>query len=111
MEAIQAEIISLVAIVIASLIGILTQKVTEFLKDKGVITKLENKKELTKIVIGAVQQIHTELGGNEKLNVAKSELLRLANEKGIKISEHEMDLLIESSVREMRQAVQVELSK
>ena len=111
MEAIQTEIISLVIVVIGVFMGIVTQKTASFLNSKGFIVKLENNKELAKIVVNAVQQTYKELNGAEKLNAAKSEFIRLANEKGIKVSENEMNLLIESTVKEMKEAVEKELKK
>jgi|SRR5690606_14528087 len=110
-EAIQTELINLVVVVITALIGIVTQKVTAFLKEKGVVAKLEGNKELVKIAVNAVEQTYKELNGEEKLNVAKLELVKLMNEKKIKISEQEIDMLIESAVKEMNDSIKKELSK
>lgn len=111
MEAIQAELISLFAMVIVSIVGIVAQKATAYLKQKGLVSKLESNKELTKLVVRAVEQTYNHLNGNEKLGVAKMELVELAKSKGIKISEKEIDLLIEASVKEMKDSVKTELDK
>lgn len=111
MEAIQAELINLVIVVITALIGIVTQKVTAYLKAKGTIAKLETNRELVRIVVNAVEQTYQHLNGEEKLNVAKIELVKLMNDKKIKISEKEIDTLIESAVKEMNDAIKRELNK
>lgn len=110
MEAIQAELVNLVIVVVTVLIGWVTQKVTAYLKEKGLIAKLEANKELVRIVVNAVEQTYKHLNGDEKLKVAKVELVKLMNEKRIKISEQEIDTLIESAVKEMNDAIKKELN-
>lgn len=111
MESIQAELINLVIVVITALVGLVTQKVTVYLKEKGLIAKLESNKELVRIVVNAVEQTYKHLDGDEKLKVAKIELVKLMNEKKIKISEKEINTLIESAVKEMNDAIKKELNK
>lgn len=111
MESIQAELINLVIVVITVLVGWVAQKVTAYFKEKGLITKLETNKELVRIVVNAVEQTYKHLNGDEKLKVAKIELVKLMNEKKIKISEKEIDTLIESAVKEMNDAIKKELNK
>lgn len=111
MEALQTEIINLLAVVIAGCVGMATKAVMSYLKKKGVITKIESHNELAKIVVNAVEQTYKHLHGEEKLNLAKIELLKIAKEKGLKVSEKELDLLIESSVKEMNKAIKDELKK
>ncbi len=101
MEAIQAELINFLMVVIVGLIGWVTQRVTVFLKEKGVLAKLESNKEIVRTVVNAVEQMYHHLNGEEKLNVAKLELVKVMSEKKIRISEKEIDLLIESIVKEM----------
>ena len=110
MEAIQAELINLIIAVITVLAGLITQKVTSYLKQKGIIAKLEANKELVRIVVNAVEQTYQHLNGEEKLKVAKIELVKLMNEKKIKISEQEVDILIESVVKEMNDVIKKELN-
>lgn len=111
MEAIQTELINFVIVVITALVGWITQKVTSYLKQKGVIAKLEANKELVRIVVNAIEQTYQHLNGEEKFKVAKIELVKLMNEKKIKISEQEVDILIESVVKEMNDAIKKELNK
>lgn len=112
MHDLQAEIINIVALVIASVLGIVAKQVTSFLKKKGIVAQIESHKELANIVVKGVEQTYNNvLHGEEKLNVAKIEIIKLAKAKGIKISEKEIDLLIEASVKEMNKAVKEELKK
>jgi hypothetical protein len=111
MEAIQVEIMNLVVAVLVACVGIVTRQVVKYLKSKGIVSQLENNKELVGIVVKAVEQTYKTLHGEEKLNVAKLEVVKLMNEKKIKISEKEIDLLIESSVKEMKDTVKDELKK
>lgn len=110
-ESLQAEIINLLALLIAGAVGLVAKQITSYLKKKGIIAQIESHKEIAKIVVGAVEQTYNHLHGQEKLNVAKIELIKMAKNKGIKISEKELDLLIESAVKEMNRAVKEELKK
>lgn len=105
MEMLQAEIINLVAVIVAGCIGLATKSAMSYLKKKGIIAKIEGNKELANIVVGAVEQTYKHLHGEEKLNLAKIELVKMAKDKGLKINEKELDMLIESSVKEMNKAI------
>jgi ribosomal protein L20A (L18A) len=49
------------------------------------LLQLESHKELVKIVVAGVEQVYAHLHGKEKLNMAKIEIIKLANSKGIKV--------------------------
>lgn len=112
MEAIQAELLNLLVAVLVGCVGLATRQVIKYLKSKGLITQLENNKEIVGVVVKAVEQLYkNQLNGDEKLNMAKLEVVKLMNEKKIKISEKEIDILIEASVKEMKDTVKEELNK
>lgn len=100
-EVIQGELINLLVAVVVACVGLVTRQVVKYLNRKGIVVQLENNKELVKIVVGAIEQTYKELNGFEKLNMAKLDLVKLMNEKKIKISEKEIDIMIEAMVREM----------
>lgn len=102
MDNIQLEVMELAVAVLVGLAGWATKALVGYLKKKGILTELEENKELVKIVVGAVEQTYDHLKGDEKLNVAKMELVKLMNEKKIKVSEKEIDVLIEAMVKEMK---------
>ncbi len=105
MENLQLEIINLAIVVITTLVGWVTKNAVAYLKKKGIISKLESNKALVKIAVDAVEQTYKTLHGKEKFNMAKAEVVELAQSKGIKITEKEIDLLIESVVKEMNETI------
>lgn len=111
MEMLQEQIVEIAVLIIASLLGLITRSVMSYLKKKGVVAKIEGNKQIADIVVGAIEQTYKHLHGDEKLNLAKIELIKISKQKGLKISEKELDLLIESSVKEMNKAVRESISK
>lgn len=111
MEVLIPELFDIVVILITILVGAVSRYAIKFLKEKGLLAKLQNNKELVKIAVNAVEQTYKTLEGSEKLNMAKLELVKLMNEKKVKISEKEIDLLIESAVKEMNDAIREEIKK
>ena len=70
---------------------------------KGLYQKHINDKTKESVVrtcVKAVEQLYHDLGGPEKLAKAQEGVRQMLNEKGIPISELEMNLLIESVVAE-----------
>ena len=58
------------------------------------------KEAVVRTCVKAVEQLYHDLGGPQKLEKAKDGIQEMLKEKGIAISELEMDLLIESVVSE-----------
>lgn len=70
------------------------------LKIKGIYEKYINdktKKSVVESTVKYVEQLYKDLKGEEKLAKAKENILALLNEKGISITELEMDVLIEAT--------------
>lgn len=70
---------------------------------KGLYQKYINDKTKEAVVrtcVKAVEQLYHDLGGPEKLEKAKEGIEEMLNEKGIPITELEMNLLIEAVVSE-----------
>ena len=61
------------------------------------------KKAVAKTVVRAVEQIYKDLDGAKKLEMGISFLSEMLNEKGIKISDTEIRLLIEDAVGEFNE--------
>ena len=71
---------------------------------KGLYQKYINDKTKESVVrtcVKAVEQLYHDLGGPEKLEKAKEGIEDMLNEKGIPITELEMNLLIEAVVSEV----------
>lgn len=60
----------------------------------------KTKESVVRTCVKAVEQLYHDLGGPEKLEKAKEGIADMLNEKGIPITELEMNLLIESVVSE-----------
>ena len=91
------EILATVITAVASFIG---------LRIKDAYTKYINtqtKKEVVKDTVNYVEQVFKDIHGQEKLEKAKEKALEWLNEKGIGISETELEILIESAVNGFNQ--------
>lgn len=110
MENLQQELFNLAVSVLTTCAGIVTTYVVRYLKNKGLIAKLETKKQLVNFVVYAIEQAYEHLKGEEKLNLAKVELAKLFKEKNIKINEQELNILIEACVKQMKESAQKELN-
>ena len=73
------------------------------------MTNIESNKEVAKIVVAGIEQGYKHLHGAEKARLAKIEFIKFAKQKGMKISEAELDLLIESAVKGMNKVIKDEL--
>lgn len=102
MEQFQAEIINLVILILTTCVGLITKSLMGFLKKKGIIAQIDANKKTVDIVVRAVEQLYKEHDGEEKLKLAKIELMRLLEDKKIKVSVADLDLLIESAIKEMK---------
>lgn len=60
----------------------------------------ETKKKVVETCVKAVEQLYSELCGAEKLERAKTNIIQILEQKGIIISELELDMLIEEVVAE-----------
>jgi uncharacterized membrane-anchored protein YjiN (DUF445 family) len=78
---------------------------------KTLLERFVNDKRKQKIVetcVKAAEQIYKELKGKEKLEKVKENIVAMLNEKGLTISELEMDMLIEAAVAEMNKQIKKE---
>lgn len=90
------EILATIITALASFIGV---------SIKNAYTKYINtqtKKEVVKDTVNYVEQVFKDIHGQEKLDKAKEKALEWLNEKGIKISETELEILIESAVNGLK---------
>ncbi|UUV46984.1 holin [Bacillus phage vB_BanS-Thrax5] len=109
MENIQVELVNLAVAILTALVGLATKSIMSFLNKKGVVAQVQNNKEVVSIVVKAVEQMYGQLKGEEKLNMAKMEIIKLMQQKKIKMTEAEIDLMIEAMVKEMKDQANTEL--
>ena len=82
--------------IVTFLVGIIKAKYTEYVNT-------DTKKEIAMLTVRYVEQVFKTLHGGDKLKEAKSTLVKMLNEKGIEISEDEVNLLLEAAVHKMNE--------
>ena len=80
------------------LVGIIKAKYSEYVNT-------DTKKEIAMLTVRYVEQVFTALHGKDKLEKAKSTFVDMLNEKGIKVSEAEINMLLEAAVHKMNEGV------
>lgn len=95
-------ILPAIASVIAVLFGVLGAKLKSVYDTK---IKTDTAKIVVDDVVKFVQQVYKDLDGPEKLQKALTEASTILNEKGISISDTELDMLIESAVFGLKQGI------
>lgn len=103
MEQVIQEIVNQSTPIIVNLAVVVITTVTSYVgvKIKQLYTEKVNtqvKKDVVNSTVAYVNQIYTDLHGDEKLSKALEEASKLLNEKGIPISDSELRVLIESAV-------------
>ena len=101
MNEIVAALYGLAAVLITAFAGYLGRLV-KHLGDKYINTKI--KKDIAHTAVMAVEQIYKDLHGEEKFAKASEALADMLAEKGIVITELEIQMLIESAVSEFNKS-------
>lgn len=105
MEQIAEALINLVGVVIVAALGYLAQRIGAYFKKEGILSELESKRAYVNIVVQAVNQTYKEADGPEKLAKAKTQLVDYFNQKKIPFTEAELDMLIEASVKSVKDGI------
>lgn len=94
----------LVAIIgyLAKIAGIQVQRVADKYAIKA---KLDANKTIVDLAVKYVQQVFNEADNKTKYNEAKNKALEILSEKGIKITDSELNMLIEASVANFKQGM------
>lgn len=94
----------LVAIIgyLAKIAGIQVQRVADKYAIKA---KLDANKTIVDLAVKYVQQVFNEADNKTKYNEAKNKALEILSEKGIKITDAELNILIEASVANFKQGM------
>lgn len=91
-----------VASVIAVILGVLATKIKTTYNDK---VQDETVRTIVKSVVEWAQQVYQDCDGPEKLQKALEKASAILNEKGITISDEELNMLIESAVYGLKQGI------
>ena len=92
-----AEILGTLLLALAGIFGMVAKRIATKYLDT------DTKRTLAKVVVQFVEQVYTELHGDDKLNTAVAVLADMLAEKGIHTSEAEMYVLIEAAVAEFNE--------
>ena len=93
-EAYGIELLGTLLVAIFGFLGVQAKKLYKnFVDDK-------TKESVVKSVVKAMEQIYRDLDGRERYQKAKESIVEMLNSKGVKITESEMNILIEASVSE-----------
>lgn len=91
------EMISTIVVAIMGFIGICIKNVIKKFSDD------KTKQQVCKTVVKAVEQMYSDLTGTEKYEKAVENITDMLTEKGISATELEVQMLIESCVKEMKE--------
>ena len=105
MEALQEALINLLVVIIGLVATFVGQKGYSYLNNKGILKEIEAKQKYVNIVVNAIQQTYKEANGEEKLGEAKTQLVDFFNANGIKFTDVELNSLIESAVKGVKDGV------
>lgn len=95
------EFLSTIILALIGFIGVRIRAIyEEHVKDK---TKIAVVRDCVKMV----EQVYKDIHGQEKFDKAKESILTILEEKGIVISELEMDVLIEAAVQEINKTKEI----
>ena len=110
MEALQEALINFLVVVIGLVATFVGQKGYSYLNNKGILKEIEAKQKYVNIVVNAIQQTYKEANGEEKLGEAKTQLVDFFNANGIKFTDVELNSLIESAVKGVKDGGRIESS-
>ena len=91
------EIISTIVLAIMGFIGICFKNIIKKFSDD------KTKQQVCKTVVKAVEQMYSDLTGTEKYEKAVENITDMLTEKGFSATELEVQMLIESCVKEMKE--------
>ncbi|MDD6224515.1 MAG: phage holin, LLH family [bacterium] len=89
---------NLLEIIITLLTGVVTYIVTRVKIKYEEYVNSETKQKVVKTVVNAVEQLYADLDGTEKLAKSKDNIIALLQEKGLSITDLELDMMIEEVV-------------
>lgn len=89
-----------VVTIVTALFGYLAVRVKSKLDEK---VNTQTKKEVAEATVNYVQQVFESLDGKEKLKKALETSIQWLNEKGIKVTEVEMTILLEAAIKGAKQ--------
>ena len=101
MEEVMNQIMPYIMIILTAIAGYLATKIKGFI-DARIDKENQNKlMDFVRLTVDYVEQIGIELKPEEKFELAKAKVLIWVNQKGITVSEDELEVLIEAFVHNL----------
>lgn len=94
-EDIQPYILEIIVAILTGVASFIGMKIKKIYEDH---INTKTKKDVVDTTVKYVEQVYKDIHGQEKLIKAKEKALEWLNEKGISISDTELEILIEASV-------------
>lgn len=101
MEELMNQIMPFIIIILTAIAGYVATKIKAFIDSKIDKDKQDRLLKFIKVTVDYVEQIGIKLKPEEKFNLAKAKALIWINEKGITVSEDELEILIEAFVHNL----------
>lgn len=98
----QPLIVNAAIVIITTIAGAVGKWAYSYLKTK---IDTDEKKKIVETTVKYVNQVYKDLNGDEKLEKAQAAIIEQLNEKGIKITDLELRVMIESAVNTFKDAV------
>ena len=95
LELIQSNLLEIIVTLFGALATYLGNRIKQKYEEK---INTETKQKIVKTCVNAVEQLYKDLKGEEKLEKAKENIVEMLNEKGLTITELELDMMIEEVV-------------
>lgn len=95
MTQLTSNVIQVVLVLVFTYIGVAFKNINKKYVDT------ETKSVIVKNCVKCVEQIYTDLHGDKKKEQCEQQIVQLLYEKGITITQHELDVMIEAAVHEM----------
>ena len=103
LELLQPYLMEIIVTILTAIATYIGAKIKKIYEEK---VNDETKRKVVSTVVKAVEQLYKDLKGDEKLEKAKEAVLEMLNEKGITITELEMNMLIEEVCNSFKKEVE-----
>ena len=100
LDAIQSNVLEILVTLFTVIITYVSKKLKKKFEE---YINTDAKQKIVKMVVNATEQLYKNLDGEQKLIKAKENIIALIKEKGLSITELEMDMMIEEVVNNFNQ--------
>lgn len=102
LELLQPYLMEIIVTILTAIATYIGAKIKKIYEEK---VNDDTKRKVVSTVVKAVEQLYKDLNGEEKLEKAQENIVEMLNEKGIMITELEMNMLIEEVCNSFKKEV------